>query len=125
MQDKLTKQLGALRRHHVQLKAIERADPHQWAQLRDDHHLMPSRRAQNLKEWEAHYAKEKATNLARKRNEIFDLQRIIGNRVLAGLIGLDVLFRGERNERDCPLVVEWPGGEKGIAEPEWLTEVLP
>lgn len=72
--------------------------------------------------------------------------------LLAGLIGLDVLFRGERNERDelvpgalyrerigcrcrivglseheshCPLVVEWPGGEKGIAEPEWLTEVAP
>ena len=67
-----------------------------------------------------------------------------------GLVGLDVLFVGdraadgslaagalypERVDTRCqivsfnpeaahaPLVVEWPGGEKGIAEPTWLTEV--
>lgn len=70
--------------------------------------------------------------------------------LLSGLVGLDVVFRGERDGQDelvpgalyrervgcrcrivglseheprCPLVVEWPGGEKGIAEPEWLVEV--
>ena len=67
-----------------------------------------------------------------------------------GLVGLEVVFIGqvrpdgtpepgalyrERIGTRCrivsfnpevahaPLVVEWQGGEKGIAEPEWLTEV--
>lgn len=70
--------------------------------------------------------------------------------LLQDLVGLDVVFLGEHGEdgtlargalyrervgtccrivgcnehvTHVPLVVEWPGGEKGLAEPEWLMEV--
>jgi hypothetical protein len=39
----------------------------------------------------------------------------VGNR--CRIVGLNP------HEEHCPLVVEWPEGQRGIAEPEWLMEV--
>lgn len=70
--------------------------------------------------------------------------------LMADLVGMDAIFVGEQTpagtlaagqlypervgcgcrvvsvnetEERCPLVVEWDSGQRGIAEPEWLTEV--
>jgi len=83
-------------------------------------------------------AQKHAASAARRRAQLEDL------------VGLEVVFKGEthpdgtlvhgalyeerigtrcrivsfnEHAHHAPLVVEWIGGEKGIAEPSWLTEV--